>query len=650
MSSAALRLADVSDVVTYELEHVAADVVEAVEARVAVRPGHGPLVVTQDRLAERRFVEAGRRRGRPVARGPVRGESARAAADALGLPLRLKLPIGGYDGRGQLRIASRRSSTTRWGASAGRPGAALLAERELDFAAELSVDRRARARRRVASSRSPGTPMTTGILVESVAPAPVRPTVAARAARSGRASPRRWTCAAPSPPSCSCCPTARWSSTSWRRASTTRGHWTIEGAATSQFEQHIRAICGLGLGSTAALAPDRDGQPARDRSVARPASAASPKRSRIPTVHLHLYDKRRVFERRKMGHLTALGPMRTRRWRAARAALAALHWAGGATRRTIDDRGPTPSRRPVVGIVGGSRSDFPTLEEAVAILDELGVSSELRVVSAHRTPDRLFRYAEEAAGRGIKVIVAGAGGAAHLPGMLAAKTALPVIGVPIPTEHLGGLDSLLSIVQMPRGVPVATVGDRERHQRRAARRLDPGPWRSGPRRAPRGVAFAPDPGRPRRPVERLGLTTARRSPAATTGTSRCSARWNPRSSAVLSSDQHEDRRGRGAGQGDRHPAEDDRDVEDHEPAVGRRHLLDDARPQVLAPADVVEPVRDAVADEQAEEDEQRPRRGPSAIPAPPSAGAPPSKKPPPPNATNIGRVRMKIPWTSQKIP
>jgi len=113
---------------------------------------------------------------------------------------------------------------------------------------------------------------------------------------------------------------------------------------------------------------------------------------------------------------------------------------------------------PVVGIVGGSRSDFPTLEVAVAILDELGVRSELKVVSAHRTPDRLFRYAEEAAGRGIRVIIAGAGGAAHLPGMLAAKTVLPVIGVPIPTEHLGGLDSLLSIVQMPRGVPVATVG------------------------------------------------------------------------------------------------------------------------------------------------------------------------------------------------
>lgn len=115
------------------------------------------------------------------------------------------------------------------------------------------------------------------------------------------------------------------------------------------------------------------------------------------------------------------------------------------------------AERPLVGIVGGSRSDFPVLERAETVLLELGVPCELRVVSAHRTPDLLYEYAEAAPGRGIRVIVAGAGGAAHLPGMLAAKTILPVVGVPIPTAALGGLDSLLSIVQMPRGIPVATV-------------------------------------------------------------------------------------------------------------------------------------------------------------------------------------------------
>jgi 5-(carboxyamino)imidazole ribonucleotide mutase len=105
----------------------------------------------------------------------------------------------------------------------------------------------------------------------------------------------------------------------------------------------------------------------------------------------------------------------------------------------------------------GSSSDWDTLRAATEILAEFGIAHEARVVSAHRMPDEMFDYAEAAAGRGLRAIIAGAGGAAHLPGMLAAKTTLPVIGVPIPTQHLGGLDSLLSIVQMPAGVPVATV-------------------------------------------------------------------------------------------------------------------------------------------------------------------------------------------------
>lgn len=112
---------------------------------------------------------------------------------------------------------------------------------------------------------------------------------------------------------------------------------------------------------------------------------------------------------------------------------------------------------PVVGIIMGSQSDWPTLREAAAVLDELGVAHEARIVSAHRTPDRLWDYGRAAAGRGLKVIIAGAGGAAHLPGMMASKTRLPVIGVPVQTKALGGLDSLYSIVQMPKGFPVATM-------------------------------------------------------------------------------------------------------------------------------------------------------------------------------------------------
>ena len=110
-----------------------------------------------------------------------------------------------------------------------------------------------------------------------------------------------------------------------------------------------------------------------------------------------------------------------------------------------------------VGVIMGSRSDWDTLKGACEVLKDLGVGVEARVVSAHRTPDALFRYAETAAARGIKVIIAGAGGAAHLPGMCAAKTALPVLGVPVQSGVLNGVDSLLSIVQMPAGIPVGTL-------------------------------------------------------------------------------------------------------------------------------------------------------------------------------------------------
>jgi 5-(carboxyamino)imidazole ribonucleotide mutase len=115
------------------------------------------------------------------------------------------------------------------------------------------------------------------------------------------------------------------------------------------------------------------------------------------------------------------------------------------------------SARPVVGVVMGSDSDWPVMQAAVDVLDEFGVAAAADVVSAHRMPTEMISYGQEAASRGLKVIIAGAGGAAHLPGMLASVTTLPVIGVPVPLKHLDGLDSLLSIVQMPAGIPVATV-------------------------------------------------------------------------------------------------------------------------------------------------------------------------------------------------
>jgi 5-(carboxyamino)imidazole ribonucleotide mutase len=117
---------------------------------------------------------------------------------------------------------------------------------------------------------------------------------------------------------------------------------------------------------------------------------------------------------------------------------------------------PAKTSAPLIGIIMGSKSDWPTLKHAADVLDELGVRYEARVVSAHRTPERLYEYAKTAKTRGLKAIIAGAGGAAHLPGMTASMTALPVLGVPVESRALKGLDSLLSIAQMPGGVPVAT--------------------------------------------------------------------------------------------------------------------------------------------------------------------------------------------------
>ncbi|HXJ02198.1 MAG TPA: 5-(carboxyamino)imidazole ribonucleotide mutase [Micropepsaceae bacterium] len=161
-----------------------------------------------------------------------------------------------------------------------------------------------------------------------------------------------------------------------------------------------------------------------------------------------------------------------------------------------------PALKPVVGIIMGSRSDWQTMSRASAVLDELRVPYEVRVVSAHRTPDRLYDYAKSAKNRGLKAIIAGAGGAAHLPGMIAAMTVLPVLGVPVESRTLKGLDSLLSIAQMPAGVPVATFAIGEAGAKNAglfaagllaladaalAKRLEA--WRA---RQTRSVALTPD--------------------------------------------------------------------------------------------------------------------------------------------------------------
>jgi 5-(carboxyamino)imidazole ribonucleotide synthase len=306
---AAVRLASLSDVVTYELEHVAADVVDAVDETRPVRPGRVPLQVTQDRLEERRFLGTA---GVEVApwRAVRSTADLRAAAEGLGLPMRLKAVRGGYDGRSQIRVADDAdlaSAIDRLGRPAGET---MLAEAELAFQAEVSVVVARSAVGRIAIYPMSCNRHDAGILVESVAPAAITPDVATRGRQIGERLAVLLGVTGTLTVELFLMPDGRLIVNELAPRVHNSGHWTIEGAATSQFEQHIRAICGLDLGATDALATT---------AVVNLLGAGPPRPARLepiglaramadPAVHLHVYDKRRVFERRKMGHVTAIGP------------------------------------------------------------------------------------------------------------------------------------------------------------------------------------------------------------------------------------------------------------------------------------------------------------------------------------------------------
>ncbi|EEY55751.1 phosphoribosylaminoimidazole carboxylase [Phytophthora infestans T30-4] len=228
------------------------------------------------------------------------------------------------------------------------------------------------------------------------------------------------------------------------------GHYTIEACETDQFEQHLRAITGLPLGSCALRVPAAlmvnvlgDASSSEDVSFSLLRDSL-----KVPGAAAHFYGKAGVRPGRKLGHVTITAPSLSELTKRATALSPDAAKNAGLTKH---------ERTPLVGIVMGSDSDLPSMAAAADMLEKFDVPYELTIVSAHRTPARMYEYAQNAAGRGLKVIIAGAGGAAHLPGMIAALTPLPVVGVPVKTSTLNGEDSLLSIVQMPRGVPVATV-------------------------------------------------------------------------------------------------------------------------------------------------------------------------------------------------
>lgn len=245
------------------------------------------------------------------------------------------------------------------------------------------------------------------------------------------------------------------------------GHYTIEACETSQYENHLRAILSLPLGSTALKVPSTVmlnilGASSEIQEVTDFAKFATA----IPGATVHLYGKAECRQGRKMGHITVVGNYDAELRERLRPLLERI--PGGSSQAELDLYCPLPPSKghshpnPLVGIIMGSDSDLPVMLPAARILDSFNIPYELTIVSAHRTPDRLVEYSRSAASRGLRTIVAGAGGAAHLPGMVAAMTALPVIGVPVKGSSLDGVDSLHSIVQMPVRLAVTSLQDNER--------------------------------------------------------------------------------------------------------------------------------------------------------------------------------------------
>ena len=232
------------------------------------------------------------------------------------------------------------------------------------------------------------------------------------------------------------------------------GHYTMEACGVDQFEQHLRAVLGLPLGDCmlrvgGAMMVNILGQGETPELVAK-TMAPLRRALRVPDAGIHWYGKEGCVKGRKMGHITVTGFTPASALEEIRPVLKAVDGEESA----VDVKHKSP---PSVGIIMGSDSDLPTMKDAAVVLDDFGIPYEISVVSAHRTPEYMYEYATTAEARGINVIIAGAGGAAHLPGMVAALTPLPVVGVPVKSSALSGNDSLLSIVQMPKGIPVATV-------------------------------------------------------------------------------------------------------------------------------------------------------------------------------------------------
>jgi phosphoribosylaminoimidazole carboxylase len=453
------------DVLTVEIEHVDADAMEAAAAAagVEVQPPPATLRIIQDKFAQKQhFAAAGV--PLPEFRDVKCASCAAAAGAAFGYPFMLKSKRLAYDGRGNAAVASPEALPAAVAALGGYERG-LYAEKWVPFVCELAVMVVRSRGGEVASYPVTHTVHRDHICHTTETPARVPPRVAAAARAAAEAAVACLPGAGVFGVELFLLPGGGIALNEVAPRPHNSGHYTIEACAVSQYEAHLRAVLGWPLGSTelkvgAATMLNVLGE-AGGEAGERAAAAVLARAYATPGASVHWYGKHGVSPQRKVGHVTFVGADGAQ----ARARLAAVDPRAAAAMAAAADRVAAAElaggggAAPLVGIIMGSDSDLPTMRAAAEVLEEFGVLCEVTVVSAHRTPERMFDYARGAAARGLRVIVAGAGGAAHLPGMVAAMTALPVVGVPVRPAgaHLDGVDALLSIVQMPRGVPVATV-------------------------------------------------------------------------------------------------------------------------------------------------------------------------------------------------
>lgn len=456
------ELAANADVVTVEIEHVNVEALAELEATgVNVQPSSRVLGIIRDKYIQKNHFS---KHGIPL--GPFAEacsvKAIQQAANELGLPLMLKSRRGGYDGRGNAvlkasAVADIESALKQLGVDDPTGELDVYAEGWIPFDCEVGV-------MVVRSSNGQDTasyPAVNAIQQDSVCrvvlaparnvPASIRIECERLAVKaidslgqgaSGMFGVEMFITEAGDVLLNEIAPRPH-----------NTGHYTQDACTVSQFENHLRGVCGLPLGSTemiveaAAMVNVLGAKSGSMEDSIKSSNAALA----MPRAGVHWYGKSACRAGRKMGHINLTGHSHAE----IDASMSELMALEGIPVSLLP--GGKLECSPVVGIIMGSQSDLPTMHAAVDILKKFGVSYEVDIVSAHRTPDKLMDYSRSAAGRGIRVIIAGAGGAAHLPGMVAAMTPLPVIGVPVKTSTLSGVDSLYSIVQMPRGVPVATV-------------------------------------------------------------------------------------------------------------------------------------------------------------------------------------------------